>query len=96
MAHYVVLGSFTDQGVRGVKETAKRAKALREMAKSQGVMVKEIYWTLGAYDVVITLEAPNDETVVSLSMKVGALGNMKCQTLRAFGESEIDSILSKV
>ena len=96
MAHYVILGSFTDQGIRGIKDTSKRAKALREMAKGQGVTVKEIYWTFGAYDVVFTLEAPSDEMVAALSMKVGSLGNMKCQTLRAFGESEIDSILAKV
>ena len=96
MAHYVALGNFTDQGVRGIKDTSKRAKAFREMAKGLGVTVKEIYWTLGVYDLVITLDAPNDEAVTSLSMKVGSLGNIKCQTLRAFGESEIDSILSKV
>ena len=96
MAHYVVLGSFTDQGVRGVKDTSKRAEALRELAKSLGAAVKEIFWTLGPYDVVITLDAPNDETVVLLTLKVGSLGNIRCQTLRAFGESEIKSILSKV
>ena len=96
MAHYVLLGHFTDQGIRAVKDTAKRAKAFREAAGAVGVKLREVYWTLGHYDIVITMEAPNDETVESLMMKVGALGNMKTQTLRAFGESEIEAILSKV
>lgn len=96
MAHYVLLGNFTDQGIRAVKDTAKRAKAFREAAGVMGVKLKEVYWTLGHYDIVITMEAPNDEIVESLMMKVGSLGNMKTQTLRAFGESEIEAILSKV
>lgn len=96
MAQYVILGSFTEQGIRGVKDTGKRAKAFRDLAKGMGVTVKDIFWTLGGYDVVVTMEAPSDETVASLMLKVGALGNLKSQTLRAFPESQIDALLSKV
>jgi len=96
MAQYVILGKFTDQGIRGVKDTAKRAQAFRKTAESMGARVKDIYWTLGHYDVVTTLEAPNDDTIASLLMKVGSLGNLKSETLRAFGEREIDSILGRV
>lgn len=96
MAHYVILGNFTEQGIRGVKETAKRAGAFRETAKALGVTIKDIYWTLGLFDVVCMAEAPSDEVMASLMMKVGALGNVKSQTLRAFGESEIGAIVAKV
>ena len=96
MAHYVLLGHFTDQGIHAVKDTAKRAKGFREAASAMGVKLKDVFWTLGHYDIVITLEAPNDETMESLMMKVGSMGKMKTQTLRAFGESEIEAILSKV
>lgn len=96
MAQYVVLASFSGQGIRGVKDTAKRAKSFRETAKKSGVTVKDIYWTLGHYDLVITMEGANDETIAALMMKAGSLGNIKSQTLRAFGESEIESILAKV
>ena len=96
MAHYIVLASFTDQGIKSVKETSKRAKGFRELAKSAGASIKDIYWTMGAYDVVLTIEAPGDEAMTALMMKAGALGNLKSQTLRAFNESEIDSILSKI
>lgn len=96
MAHYVVLGQFTDQGIRGIKDTTKRAKNFRETGKSMGVTVKDIYWTLGVYDVVATLEAPNDETATSFMMKIGSLGNLKSQTLRAFSESEAESLVAKL
>ena len=96
MATYVVLASFTDQGIRAVKETTKRAKVFRDTAKQMGVTVKEIYWTLGAYDVVVMLEAPRDEDVAALLLKVGSLGNLKSQTLRAFTEAGMDSLLRRV
>ena len=96
MAHYVVLANFTDQGIRAVKDTKKRAKAFHDLANSMGVKIKDIYWTLGLYDVVLTMEAPQDEIVASLMMKAGSLGNLKSQTLRAFDETEIDSITSKL
>lgn len=96
MAHYVFLGQFTGQGSANIKDTGKRAKALRELAKGMGVTLKDIYWTMGKIDLVITLEAANDEAAAVLSMKVSSLGNIKLQTLRAFGESEIDSLTSKI
>lgn len=96
MAHYVFLGQFTGQGSANIKDTGKRAKALRELAKGMGVTIKDIYWTMGKIDLVITLEAANDEAAAALSVKVGSLGNIKLQTLRAFDESEIEKIISKV
>ena len=96
MPHYVILASFTDQGIRAVKDTGKRAKVFRDVAKAMGITIKDIFWTLGAYDLVVTMEGPNDETAASLMMKLGAVGNLKSQTLRAFTESEIDPITSRV
>ena len=96
MAHYVVLGNFTEQGIQAIKETAKRAKGLREVAAAMGIKLKDVYWTMGGFDVVITMEAPSDELVASLMMKVGSMGKLKTQTLRAFGETEIEGVLSKV
>ena len=96
MSHYVVLANFTDQGIKGVKDTTKRAKVFREAAKQMGAAVTNIYWTLGHYDVVLTMDAPNDETMASLMMKVGSLGNLKSQTLRAFSESETESITARI
>lgn len=96
MAHYVVLAKFTDQGIHAVKETPKRAKAFRETAQGMGVKIRDIFWTLGRYDVVLTMEAPGDEVVASLMFKVGSLGNLTSQTLRAFNEAEIEGVVSKL
>ncbi len=96
MANYVILGNFTDQGIRGIKDTTKRAKAFRDLTEDMGGSIKDIYWTLGAYDIVLTMEAPDDETVAAILMKVGSLGNLKSQTLRAFNETEIDSLISRL
>jgi len=96
MAWYVVLANFTAQGMRGIKETGTRAKAFRQTASGMGVKVKDIYWTLGRHDVVVTMEAPDDETAAALMMKMGTLGNLTSQTLRAFSEAEIGSLTGKI
>ena len=96
MATFVMLASFTEQGVRNVKETAKRADAFRQMAEKVGVTVRDIYWTLGPYDVVAVGEAPDDETATALSLSLASLGNVRTQTLRAFSRDEIDAIVKKM
>jgi uncharacterized protein with GYD domain len=96
MATYIVLGNFTDQGIRNVKDTTKRAEALREMGKKAGVTVKEVYWTLGQYDIVAIFDAPNDEAVTALGLSIGILGNVRTQTLRAYSADEMGRLLSKV
>lgn len=83
MAVYVVLVNFTDQGIRHVKQTTERAKALSNAAAKLGVKVKEIYWTLGSYDAVFIADASNDDTMTALALSVGSLGNIRTQTLRA-------------
>jgi uncharacterized protein with GYD domain len=96
MATYVVLASFTDQGVRNVKDTTKRADAVKEVAKKFGVTAKEFYWTMGAHDVVVIFEAPDDAAMTALSMSVGAAGNVRTQTMRAFTRNEMDGVLAKL
>ena len=96
MATYVVLAHFTDQGVRGVKDSPKRAAAFKAAAKKEGVTVKAFYWTLGRYDMVSILEAPNAETVTALSLSVGKLGNVRTETLPAFDNAGMEAILKKV
>jgi len=96
MVNYVILGNFTDQGIRGIKDTTKRAKVFKDLAKDMGGSIKDIYWTLGSYDIVLLMEAPDDETVAAILMKVGSFGNLKSQTLRAFNEAEINSLISRL
>jgi uncharacterized protein with GYD domain len=96
MATYVVLGQFTDQGIRNVKDTGKRAEALKDMARKVGGSIKEVYWTMGQYDIVAIMEAPDDAAVTALLLTVGALGNVRTQSLRAFTPSEMQTILGRV
>jgi uncharacterized protein with GYD domain len=96
MAMYVTLLQFTDQGIRNVKDTIKRAAAATAEAEKIGAKVTDAFWTMGAYDVVLLLDAPNDETVTAFTLKLGSLGNVKTQTMRAFRREEMEGILAKV
>jgi len=95
MASYIVLAQFTDQGIRNVKDSTKRAAAASDVAAKMGVKLTDLFWTLGHYDLVIVAEAPDDETMTALMLKLGSLGNVKSQTLRAFRASEMEAILKK-
>jgi uncharacterized protein with GYD domain len=96
MPNYIVLGTFTDQGIRNIKDGPKRADAVAAMAKKAGAALKETYWTLGQYDFVAVFEAPDDVSMTALGLSIGKLGNVRTQTLRAFASAEMKSILGKV
>lgn len=96
MATYIVLTSFTDQGIRNVKESTKRADGVRELAKKLGVTAKEFYWTLGAYDVVAIFDAPDEASITALGLAIGAAGNVRTQTMRAFSKEEMNGIVRKM
>lgn len=96
MNRYIVLASFTDQGVRTVKDTTKRAAAVREMAPQFGAKVLDVVWTLGKYDVILTVEAQDDATVTAFGLTIGAQGNVHTQTLRCFTETEMQAIVAKM
>ena len=91
MAYYVVLASFTDQGIRNVKDTTKRADAVSELARTFGVTAKEFYWTMGICDVVMIFDAPDEASMLALCMSIGALGNVRTQTMRAFSKDEVNA-----
>jgi uncharacterized protein with GYD domain len=96
MATYVVLGSFTDQGIRHAKDSPKRADAFKEMAKKAGVTIKDLYWTQGQYDVAAILEAADDMTATAVSLSLSALGNVRTQTMRAFSAADMKTIIDKM
>jgi uncharacterized protein with GYD domain len=95
MATYITLVNFTDQGIRGVKDSPARFEAFRTLAEKMGVTVKSVYWTMGSHDIVVTVEG-TDEAVAAVLMKVGSLGNVRSQTLRAYSADEMSRILAKM
>ncbi len=96
MATYIVLATFTEQGVRNAKETVNRAEAFKEMAKKCGATVQNMYWTLGSYDIVAILDAADEASVTALGLSVGARGNVRTQTLRAFSAADMQSIVGRM
>ena len=96
MAAYILLCNLTDQGARAIKEAPQRRRAARELAKSCGVEMKEVYLAIGPYDLVIHAEAPNDETLATYLLSLGSRGNVRTTTLKVFSETELDKIVGAV
>lgn len=96
MATYLVLAKFTQQGIQSVKDSPKRRAAAKEAAKSLGAEIKQVFLTMGPYDVVIVAEAPNDEVIATLTLKMGALGNLTTLTLPAFDEATTDRLIGSL
>jgi len=95
MAIGISLVNFTDQGIRNIKDSPKRAAALRELAKKQGVTVRDVYWTTGQYDMVVIAEG-TDDALTALLLSVSRLGNARTQTLRGMDEEAFQRVLAKV
>ena len=96
MATFISLVNLTEQGAKSLKGTPDRGEKFKAVAQKAGVAVKEMYWTMGRYDVVMILEAPDDKTVVSVLAGLASLGNVKTQTMRGFNASEMKEIISKM
>jgi uncharacterized protein with GYD domain len=96
MITYIGLLSFTEKGIQGVKDTTKRAAAAKEVAKRFGVNMRDIYWTLGEYDMVCVLEADDEQALTAFNLATAMQGNVRTQSLRAFGAAEMDKVLAKL
>ena len=93
MATYVMLLNWTDQGIRNVKESPKRLDAAKKLAKDLGGEFKSFFMTQGSFDLVVVVDMPNDEKVASFVLKLGALGNVRSTTLKAYSEDEYRRIM---
>lgn len=93
MTTYLMLLNWTDQGIKNVKDSPKRLDAVKKLAKDLGGEVKSFYMTLGAYDLVLIMEMPNNDKLASFALKLGSLGNVRSTTLRAFSEDDYRRII---
>jgi len=96
MPTYIMLAKFTDQGIRNVKDSPKREENFRKNCEKLGVRVKEIYRTMGRYDVAAIVDAPDELTMNALLYTQGSLGFVRTETLRAFTRQETDQALAKM
>jgi uncharacterized protein with GYD domain len=95
MPRYVALINWTDQGIGNYRDTVRRVEDSRALAEQLGVRIQDIYWTMGAYDLVAVTEAPDDETMTAFLLQLGSLGNVRTQTLRAYDADEMSRIIER-
>ena len=96
MPYYILLINWTEQGISKINESSDRYNALKASLEKAGGKLVGGYYTFGEYDVIIIIEAPNDETVMSLMLKVGSAGNVRTKTLKAFTADEASKIIKDV
>jgi len=92
---YITLLNWTDQGIRAYKNTTERTDAFVSALQKLGARLVDIHWTVGPYDLVATVEAPDDETATAALLQLGGMGNVRTTTLRAFSREEIESVIAK-
>jgi uncharacterized protein with GYD domain len=95
MPSYITLMNWTDQGVKSFRESVDRADAAEVALSPAGITFKDIYWTVGAYDLVVTFEAPDEETLAAGLLALAAQGNLRTTTLRAFSAAEMRGVIAK-
>jgi uncharacterized protein with GYD domain len=93
--YYIMLIRLTEQGIRNIKDTTRRADAAKSEAERIGGKLT-VYWTFGKYDAIGILEAPSDAAAMEFGLKVGSLGNVRTTTLRAFTEEDIARVIDKL
>ena len=94
MAKYVTLYSFTDQGIRAVKESPARVKAAIEAAEEMGIKMLGVYYTQGPYDVVVISEADDEKAATAFALATGAQGNVRSTSMRAWDPDEFAEIVA--
>jgi uncharacterized protein with GYD domain len=96
MGKYVLLLNWTDQGIKNVKDTIKRAESFKSYLEKRGGTLSDLFYTFGQYDLVVTAELPSDEIAMSVSLGTGALGNVRVTTLKAFDLNETRKIIGEL
>ncbi len=96
MATYITLLNWTQQGAEKVKDSAKRLDAGREVFKTMGVQIKDVYLTIGRFDLVCVIEAPDDQTFAKAMLTLSSKGATSSETLKAFSEAEYRNIIGSL
>jgi len=89
MPTYIALANITDQGVRSMKDLARRLQNAEQTFAQMGARLREVYLVMGQYDYIVIAEAPDDETITRVSLAIAGQGNVRTQTFRAFDRNEM-------
>jgi uncharacterized protein with GYD domain len=95
MPTYVSLVNWTDQGIKNYRDSVRRAEDYRGLVEKNGGQVRQLVWTLGEYDVVAVTEFPDDETATAVALQIGALGNIRTRTMKAFDAEQMSAIIQR-
>jgi uncharacterized protein with GYD domain len=96
MPTYVVLMNWTDQGVKTAAETVHRRDQADALAQKHGASIEQVYWTVGPYDLVTVIEAPDDESATAMLLELGTAGNLRTTTLRAYDRDQMSGIIQRL
>ena len=95
MTTYVSLANWTQQGAQNYQEAINRAEEFTKLVENSGGSVREVLWTLGDYDSLAIVDFPDDETAAAALLRIGAKGQIRTHTMRAFGADEMSDIIRK-
>jgi uncharacterized protein with GYD domain len=95
MPHFITLMNWTEKGVENFKDSVDRAENARAALKAKGIDLTDIYWTIGQYDLVCVMEAPDIETLAAALLALGSQGNLRTTTLRGFTTDEMRAVIAK-
>ena len=96
MVSYLIMGKFTDLGIKNVKETIARSERFKEIAKECGVTIREIMWLTGDYDVFSIAEAEDEKHIVTMLLRAGSRGYVKTNSYRAFAKDEVTEMVKNL
>jgi uncharacterized protein with GYD domain len=94
--HFILTATFTDQGIRGIKDAPKRAQGVRELAAKFGVEVKQIYLTSGETDLLMIIDTPNGDNMPKFTLALGMQGNLRTRTARAWTSDEVFKMVAEL
>jgi uncharacterized protein with GYD domain len=96
MPTFIIMLNWTEQGIRNVKDSPKRLQAAREAAKKLGVEIKQVFLTNGEFDLLVIVETADGNNVAKLALALGAQGNLRSHTIRAWPEAEYVKLMSEL
>ena len=96
MSTYFILANWTEQGIKAIKASPKRLRAAKRLAKDCGAKFRSFHMTHGEYDIIVSVEAPNDAAVARVALALGSAGNVRTTTLKGFTEQEFREIVGSL
>ncbi|WP_266082006.1 GYD domain-containing protein [Haladaptatus caseinilyticus] len=93
MATYICLFDYTQQGIQNIEQSPARLDSFKEVVDEEGGELKGFYLTMGRHDLVAVLELPDDQTAARVILRLGSLGNVTTETLKAFPEEEFREVI---